>query len=267
MIWSVLTEHWWLPLVCACVSGHATISVMSLYLHRDQTHGGLTIRAPVSHIMRFWLWLTTGLNTREWVACHRKHHAFTDEPEDPHSPVNHGLMGIMLLGVYYYRRTTKNLAVLEKYGKGVVNDWLERYFFTKLQYVGVLAMLAIDIVLFDIWFGLLVWAIQMAWTPFWAAGVVNGVGHFLGYRNYNVRDKSRNIVPFGILLGGEELHNNHHKYPASSKFSTKWFEFDMGWIYIRLLVLCRMAKVKWSDMNAESVTGKSLPAGKPMSEI
>lgn len=256
MIWNVLTDYWWMPILCACVSGHVTISCMSLYLHRDQTHNALTIKAPISIPMRFWLWLTTGLSTQEWVACHRKHHAFTDEAEDPHSPANHGLFAILLLGVYYYRKTTKNLSVIERYGKGVVNDWLERHFFRRLQFVGVFTMLAIDILLFDVWYGLLVWAIQMAWTPFWAAGVVNGVGHFLGYRNYNVGDRSRNIVPFGILLGGEELHNNHHKYPASSKFSSRWFEFDMGWLYIRILMLFRLARVRISDVG-QKASGRS----------
>lgn len=249
MIWNVLTEHWWLPILIACISGHFTTVCVSLYLHRDQTHGGLTIKAPVSHLMRFWLWLSTGLNTREWVACHRKHHAFTDQPDDPHSPVNHGVLGVLFAGVYYYRKATKNVAVLEKYGKGVVNDWLEKYIFTKLQFLGVLTLLAIDIVLFNVGFGLLVWAIQMAWIPFWAAGVINGIGHYLGYRNYKVEDESRNIVPIGILLGGEELHNNHHKYPASSKFSSKWFEFDIGWMYIRILMFFRLAHVKISDMS------------------
>lgn len=249
MIWSFLTEHWWLPFLVAILFGHVTTVCVTLYLHRDQTHGGLMIKAPVSIFMRFWIWLSTGINTREWVACHRKHHAFADEADDPHSPVNHGVLGIIFKGVYYYRQTTKNFSVIETYGKGTVNDWLEKYFFTKLQYLGVVLLLAVDILLFNVWYGLGVWIIQVGWIPFWAAGVVNGVGHYFGYRNFDVKDESRNILPIGIIMGGEELHNNHHKHPSASKFSERWFEFDIGWMYIRILMFLRMAKVKFSDLS------------------
>jgi stearoyl-CoA desaturase (delta-9 desaturase) len=197
-------------------------------------------------LFKFSLWLTTGLATKEWVAVHRKHHAFADRDGDPHSPVLEGLRNIILKGAMYYRNTVRIPEVLEKYGKGTVSDWLERVLLSRLPWLGIVCMLAIDIYLFGFYIGPLVWAAQMLWIPFWAAGIINGVGHAVGYRNYDVKDESRNILPIAIWLGGEELHNNHHADPHSAKFKAKWYEFDIGWAYIRVMQLFGLAKVRYA---------------------
>lgn len=220
-----------------------TIACVTLYLHRSQAHKAVTFHPVIAHFMRFWLWLTTGMVTKQWVAIHRKHHRFDDAEGDPHSPHIFGIWNIFLRGVYYYYLAAKDARMTLSYGKGTPDDWMERNVYSKHNYLGVSIMLAIDILLFG-WWGPLVWAIQMLWIPFWAAGVVNGVGHWWGYRNTSTKDFSRNIVPWDFWVGGELLHNNHHADPASPKLSLKWWEFDLGWMYITVLKTVGLAKVR-----------------------
>jgi len=193
--------------------------------------------------MRFWLWMTTGMNTKQWVAVHRKHHQTTDQPGDPHSPHVFGIKTVMTTGWYLYNKASKDANFVMQYGKGTPKDWIERKLYTPYPQFGILLMLAIDLLLFGFW-GLLVWGVQMIWIPFYAAGLINGLGHWWGYRNGETKDYSRNIGPIGIVVGGEELHNNHHLDPANPKFSRKWFEFDIGWVYIKLFETLGLAKVK-----------------------
>jgi stearoyl-CoA desaturase (delta-9 desaturase) len=193
--------------------------------------------------MRVWLWLTTAIVTQEWVACHRKHHAFADRDGDPHSPLLEGLRNIVLKGAFYYRRAVRQPGMLEKYGRGTPNDWLERHVLARLHWLGVLVMLIADLYLFGLMIGGLVWGAQMIWIPFWAAGVINGLGHAIGYRNFALKDESRNIAPIAIWLGGEELHNNHHADPRSARFAARWFEFDVGWVYLRVLSVLGLAEI------------------------
>ena len=221
---------------------HITIVCVTLFLHRSQAHRGIEFHPILSHFMRFWLWLTTGMITRQWVAIHRKHHRFSDQEGDPHSPHVHGFWNILGRGVMYYVREGKNTQTMLSYGKGTPNDWIERKLYTPYNFYGILLMLVIDLLFFGPW-GLLVWGIQLAWIPFWAAGVINGVGHWFGYKNGDTRDQSTNIVPWGILIGGEELHNNHHINPASPKLSRRWFEFDIGWMWLSLFRFARLAKL------------------------
>ena len=192
--------------------------------------------------MRLWLWLTTGMVTKEWVAIHRKHHRYVDGPLDPHSPNIYGILRVLFGGVLLYTAATKNKKVIEQYGAGTPNDWLERNIYARYSVAGVLLLLIFNTFLFHGW-GIVIWLIQMAWIPFWAAGVINGVGHWFGYRNNNTMDSSRNIIPFGFLIGGEELHNNHHDNPASPKLSQKWWEFDIGWVWLKLFTLMGLAKI------------------------
>ena len=231
-----------MPVIFFLISGHLTNLATTIYLHRSLTHGGVTLHPLVSIPMRFWLWLTTGTVTREWVACHRKHHAFPDREGDPHSPVLAGLGQIVFSGWQYYRRTVRDPGVVEKYGKGCPDDWLEHWVFSRFSYSGVFVMALLDVVLFGPWWGLGIWVAQVVWMPF-LGGFVNGIGHAYGYRNYEVKDHSRNFFPFGLLLGGEELHNNHHADPRSARFRRRWFEFDVGWIYIRIMSWFGLAKV------------------------
>jgi len=221
---------------------HITIASVTIFLHRHQAHRALDLHPAVSHFFRFWLWLTTGITTQEWVAIHRKHHAKCETADDPHSPQVLGLKKVLWQGAELYRKEALDPATLDKYGKGTPNDWLERKIYQR-SYVGIVLMLLADLALFGV-AGLTVWAVQMAWIPFWAAGVINGVGHYWGYRNYESRDAATNIFPWGILVGGEELHNNHHTYASSAKLSSKPWEFDIGWMYIRLLEMARLARVK-----------------------
>jgi stearoyl-CoA desaturase (Delta-9 desaturase) len=244
-------SDWWKPLVFVIIAGHITNVCVTLFLHRAQTHRGVHLHSLAAIPMRIWLWLTTAIVTKEWVACHRKHHAFADREGDPHSPLLEGLRNIVLKGAFYYRKTVRQPGVLEKYGKGTPNDWLERHILGRhgMSSLGILVMLGLDIYLFGFLVGPLVWGIQMIWIPFWAAGIINGVGHALGYRNHDVKDESRNISPIAIWLGGEELHNNHHADPHSAKFKHRWFELDIGWVYIRLLSLFGLAKVQYARAN------------------
>lgn len=222
---------------------HITIAAVTIFLHRSQAHRGLELHPVVMHFFRFWLWLTTGMVTKEWVAIHRKHHARCEREGDPHSPVVFGLAKVLFRGSELYRLEAANAETLQRYGHGTPDDWIERHLYTPYSLVGLLILLALDVVLFGV-LGLTVWAVQMAWIPIWAAGVVNGLGHAWGYRNYDCPDASTNVSPWGILIGGEELHNNHHAYGTSAKFSTKWYEFDLGWCYIRILQTLGLARVK-----------------------
>ena len=230
-------------IIATLILTHITIVCVTLFLNRSQAHKGIEFHPILSHFMRFWLWLTTGMITRQWVAIHRKHHRFSDVEGDPHSPHVHGFWNILGRGVMYYVREGKNTQTIMSYGKGTPNDWIERKLYTPYNFYGILLMLIIDLVLFGPW-GLLVWGIQLAWIPFWAAGVINGVGHWFGYKNGDTRDQSTNIVPWGILIGGEELHNNHHINPASPKLSRRWFEFDIGWMWLSLFRLIGLAKLR-----------------------
>ena len=222
---------------------HITIVCVTLYLHRCQSHRGVEFHPALAHFMRFWLWLTTGMNTKQWVAIHRKHHQTTDVEGDPHSPHIFGIKTVMTTGWYLYNKASKDADFVMKYGIGTPKDWIERKLYTPYTRLGILLMLVIDLLLFGPW-GLLVWGVQMVWIPFWAAGMINGLAHWWGYRNGETKDFSRNISPIGIIVGGEELHNNHHLDPASPKFSRKWFEFDIGWWYIKGLEFLRLAKLK-----------------------
>ena len=221
---------------------HITIVAVTVFLHRAQAHRAVQLSAGPSHFFRFWLWLTTGMVTREWVAIHRKHHAKCETDEDPHSPQTRGINTVLWLGAFLYRKEAQNQETLERFGKNTPDDWLERNVYAKYPLFGILSMLVIDLVLFG-WAGILMWVVQMIWIPFWAAGVINGLAHFWGYRNWDTADASTNISPIGILIGGEELHNNHHAFAISARFSTQWYEFDIGWFYIRLLEMLGLAKV------------------------
>lgn len=224
------------------IATHLTIVCVTLFLHRGQAHRGIVFNPILSHPMRFWLWLTTGMVTKEWVASHRKHHRFTDLVGDPHSPVVFGFWRVLLTGAGLYVAAAADKDMVRQYGAGTPDDWLERNVYSRHSALGICLMLIIDVALFHGW-GLLIWAVQMLWIPFWAAGVVNGVGHWFGYRNTDTKDNSRNIFPIGLIIGGEELHNNHHANPASAKLSTKWYELDAGWLWLQLFSMLRLATV------------------------
>lgn len=229
-------------LITLLIFTHITIVSVTLFLHRGQAHRGITFNPILSHIMRLWLWLTTGMNTKAWVAIHRKHHRFCETKDDPHSPWIHGIFKVVFGGAFLYAQAAQDKKMIEQYGIGTPDDWIERKVYTPHPWLGLALMLIIDLVLFG-WWGFLVWGIQMIWIPFWAAGIINGVGHFWGYRNGETRDRSRNIIPWGILIGGEELHNNHHLEPANPKLSRRWFEFDLGWVWLKLFTLLRLARL------------------------
>lgn len=235
---------WWGVALVALILTHVSIAAVTIFLHRHQAHRALELGPLPSHFFRFWLWLTTGMITREWIAIHRKHHAKCETPDDPHSPQVLGLPRVLFGGVFLYVRESRNRATLVRYGKGAPDDWLERHLYTPWHKLGIILMLIGDLALFGVMPGALIWGVQTVWIPFWAAGVINGVGHFWGYRSFACADASRNIVPWGILVGGEELHNNHHAYMTSAKLSNKWFEFDIGWFYIRIMEMLRMARVR-----------------------
>jgi stearoyl-CoA desaturase (delta-9 desaturase) len=217
---------------------------VTIFLHRHQTHHALDLHPVVSHFFRLWLWLTTGMVTREWVAVHRKHHAKVETPEDPHSPQIYGIFRVLFLGVFLYVKAAHDRETLEKYGHGTPEDWIERNLYSRFPKSGPVVMALADVLLFGALPGLAIFAVQMVWIPFWAAGVINGLGHYWGYRNFPVENASTNIVPWGILIGGEELHNNHHAYATSAKLSSRWYEFDIGWMYIRILEMLGLAHVR-----------------------
>ncbi|MCY4325398.1 MAG: fatty acid desaturase [Betaproteobacteria bacterium] len=235
---------WWGCVLVALALTHITIAAVNIYLHSNQAHRSVELHPLVSHFFRFWLWLTTGMVTKEWAAIHRKHHAKVESEDDPHSPQVHGILKVLFGGAFLYNDEAHNRETIEKYGYGCPDDWIERKIYTPWHWVGIIVMLAINVVTFGFLTGAAIWVVQMIWIPFWAAGVINGVGHYLGYRNFQTTDESRNIVPLGVVIGGEELHNNHHAYPTSSKLSSRWYEIDLGWTYISILQTLRLAKVK-----------------------
>ncbi|WP_374106827.1 fatty acid desaturase [Janthinobacterium sp. NKUCC08_JDC] len=233
----------WQVFLYTMVVTHITIASVTIYLHRHQAHRALELHALPSHFFRFWLWLTTGQVTKEWAAIHRKHHAKCDTEEDPHSPVTRGIKKVFWEGAELYRAESKNMETMAKYGHGTPADWIERNLYTKYSWLGVVILFFVNFALFGV-IGISVWAVQMMWIPITAAGIINGIGHYWGYRNYDCADAATNIIPFGILIGGEELHNNHHTYATSAKLSSKWYEIDIGWAYIRALEMLGLAKVK-----------------------
>ncbi len=235
---------WWGYVVVTLAMTHVTIAAVTIFLHRHQAHRSLDLHALPALFFRTWLWLSTGMVTKEWAAIHRKHHAKCETPDDPHSPQIHGINKVLWTGVFLYVKEARNRETIQRYGHGTPDDWFERRIFSAFPKAGIVIMLAADLALFGIWPGVLIWGVQMVWIPFWAAGVINGLGHFWGYRNYNCADASTNLVPWGILIGGEELHNNHHSFATSAKLSARWYEFDIGWMYIRLLEMAGLAKVK-----------------------
>ena len=243
MFYGLVTLPWWGYIVVALVFTHITIVSVTLYLHRCQAHCALDLHPLLSHFFRFWLWATTGMVTKEWVAIHRKHHAKTETKDDPHSPHTKGIAKVFWQGAELYQEEAKNVETLEKYGRGTPEDWLELNLYKRHSFLGIGLNLILSTILFGP-LGLTIWAVQMIWIPINAAGVINGIGHYWGYRNFETEDGSTNIINLGVIIGGEELHNNHHAYPSSAKFSSKWWEIDLGWFYIRVLSLFGLAKVR-----------------------
>jgi len=244
MLNGLLDLPWWGVLIATLVFTHITIVSVTVFLHRFQAHRAIEISPVVSHFFRFWLWLTTSMVTKQWVAIHRKHHAKCETEQDPHSPIAMGINTVLWKGAELYSDEGKNQSTLDTYGHNTPDDWLENNLYSgRTNKLGIAIMLVINVLLFGP-IGITVWAVQMAWIPFWAAGIINGAGHYVGYRNFEVSDASTNLVPWGIIIGGEELHNNHHAFGSSAKFSVKWWEFDIGWMYIQTLKLLGLAKVK-----------------------
>src|SRR2546423_13164160 len=234
---------WWEVVLYTLVTTHITIASVTVFLHRAQAHRALDLGPVPSHFFRAWLWLMTGMVTKEWVAIHRKHHAKCETEDDPHSPQTRGIRTVLLQGSELYRTEAKNQQTLAKFGHGTPNDWLERNLYSRFTWQGVGVTLIVDLMLFGV-IGLAVWAVQMLWIPITAAGIINGIGHWWGYRNFEAPDASRNVSPWGIVIGGEELHNNHHTYPTSAKLSVKPYEFDIGWAYLRGVEMLGWAKVR-----------------------
>ena len=239
----LLDSSWWQIVLFTLATTHVTIAAVTIFLHRAQAHRALELHAVPSHFFRGWLWLMTGMVTKEWVAIHRKHHAKCETEEDPHSPVTRGIKTVLLTGSELYRAEAKVAATLDKYGHHTPDDWIERHLYSRYTWQGVGLTLIVNLLLFGA-IGITVFAVQMLWIPIMAAGVINGLGHWWGYRNWDSPDASTNIFPWGILIGGEELHNNHHAYAASAKLSSKWYEFDIGWMYIRILSALGLANVR-----------------------
>jgi stearoyl-CoA desaturase (Delta-9 desaturase) len=262
----VLATSWWQTLLIALVFTHITIAAVTIYLHRSQAHRALELHAIPAHFFRFWLWLTTGMVTKEWVAIHRKHHAKCETEEDPHSPQTRGIKTVLLTGAELYRAESKVTETMDKYGHNTPDDWIERNLYTRYSWQGVGLMLIINLFLFGA-VGAAVWALQMAWIPITAAGIINGMGHWWGYRNFEAVDASTNISPWGILIGGEELHNNHHTYPTSAKLSVKPFEFDIGWMYIRMMEMVGLAKVRKTPPKLALGAIKPVADGKTLEAI
>ena len=239
----LIETTWWQVVLVTLVATHITITSVTIFLHRAQAHRALELHAIPSHFFRLWLWLTTGMVTKEFVAIHRKHHAKCETEEDPHSPQTRGIKALLLTGVELYRAESKNAETMVKFGLGTPDDWLERNLYARYSWQGVGVMLLINLMLFGA-IGVTVWAVQMLWIPVMATGIINGIGHWWGYRNFEAPDCSTNVSPWGIVIGGEELHNNHHTYPTSAKFSVKPYEFDVGWVYIRGMEMLGLAKVR-----------------------
>lgn len=257
---------WWQIVLVTLVLTHITIASVTIFLHRAQAHRALELHPIAAHFFRFWLWLTTGMVTKEWVAIHRKHHAKCETADDPHSPVAKGIKTVLLTGSELYRAEAKVQETIDKYGHNTPNDWIERNLYSRYTWQGVGVMLVIDLLLFGA-IGLTVWAVQMLWIPITAAGIINGLGHWWGYRNFEAPDASTNISPWGVIIGGEELHNNHHTYPTSAKLSVKRYEFDIGWAYIRGLELLGLAKVRKTPPRLELGTVRPVADGKTLDAI
>jgi stearoyl-CoA desaturase (delta-9 desaturase) len=238
-----LDWSWWKIVAFTLIATHITIAAVTIFLHRCQAHRALDLHPMASHFFRFWLWLTTGMVTKEWAAIHRKHHAKCETVDDPHSPQVLGINTVLSRGAELYKQEAANQETLNKFGHGTPDDWIEHNIYSKFSWQGVAIMLIVDVFLFGA-IGLTVWAVQMLWIPITAAGVINGIGHYWGYRSFDCEDASRNIVPWGILIGGEELHNNHHTFATSAKLSNKWYEFDIGWMYIQIMSAVGLATVK-----------------------
>ncbi len=232
-----------IEIIYTLIMTHITIICVTLYLHRSQAHKSIEFNIVVSHFMRFWLWLTTGMITKEWVAIHRKHHRYCEKEQDPHSPKIYGILNVVFKGVFLYVKAAKDKVMVDSYGVGTPADWMERNVYSTRPTLGIGILFLFNTWLFG-WIGILIWGIQMIWIPFWAAGVVNGIGHYFGYRNGDSKDNSKNFSPIGILIGGEELHNNHHLSPGSPKLSMHWYEFDVGYFYLMILKYLGLAKVK-----------------------
>ncbi len=262
----LLAAAWWQVLLFALVTTHITISAVTIFLHRAQAHRALELHAIPSHFFRLWLWLGTGMVTKEFVAVHRKHHAKCETEEDPHSPQVKGLKALLLTGVELYRVEATNKETLVKYGHNTPDDWIERNLYSRYTWQGVGLMLIIDLLLFGA-IGAAVWAVQMAWIPVMATGIINGIGHYWGYRNFESPDASTNVSPWGIVIGGEELHNNHHTYPTSAKFSVKPYEFDVGWMYIRGMEMIGLARVKKTPPKLELGTARPVADGRTLDAI
>jgi stearoyl-CoA desaturase (delta-9 desaturase) len=243
MLNGIVDLPWWGYVLVTLGTTHLTIAAVTIYLHRHQAHRALDLHVAASQFFRFWLWLTTGMVTREWAAIHRKHHARCETSEDPHSPQRFGIRRVLLEGAELYRAESANPATLQRYGHGTPDDWIERHVYSRYSIAGISLLLVGELVLFGP-IGITMWAVQMIWIPFMAAGVINGVGHYRGYRTFEPPDASRNIVPWGVLIGGEELHNNHHAHVTSARFSIRRYEFDIGWMYIRMLEKVGLARVK-----------------------
>jgi stearoyl-CoA desaturase (delta-9 desaturase) len=258
--------HGWQLVLFTLVVTHITIAAVTIFLHRAQAHRALELGPVPSHFFRFWLWLTTGMVTKEWVAIHRKHHARCETVDDPHSPVTRGIDTVLLRGSELYRAEAKVQETLDKYGHHTPDDWIERHLYTRRSWQGVGLMLIIDLALFGA-AGAAVWAVQMAWIPITAAGIINGLGHWWGYRNFEAQDASTNISPIGLIIGGEELHNNHHTYPTSAKLSVKPYEFDIGWGYIRLMEMVGWAKVRKTPPKMAMGPLKAQPDGKTLEAL
>jgi stearoyl-CoA desaturase (Delta-9 desaturase) len=239
----VLRWHTWQIIAYTALTAHLTIVAVTVFLHRSQAHRALELHPAVSHACRLWLWIATGMVTREWVAVHRKHHAHCEQEGDPHSPKVFGIRQVLLQGTELYRREARCAATLERYGAGTPDDWLERRVYSRYTWQGVGLLLIIDVLMFGA-IGASVWGVQMLWIPICAAGLVNGLGHYFGYRNFDGPNAATNILPWGILIGGEELHNNHHTFPTSARLAVRWFELDIGWCYIRLLQALGLARVR-----------------------
>ena len=232
-----------LEIIYTLVVTHITIICVTLFLHRGQAHRAIIFSPILSHFMRFWLWLTTGMVTKQWVAIHRKHHRFSDVEGDPHTPHVFGFWKVLFKGAFLYNDASKDAVMVATYGQGTPNDWMERNIYTPHSRLGIGILLVLSLIVFG-WWGLLIWGIQMIWIPFWAAGVINGLGHWWGYRNGETKDYSRNISPWGIVIGGEELHNNHHLEPASARLSKNWYEFDIGWMWFKIFETIKLARLK-----------------------
>ncbi len=243
LLYGIWQLPWWGYVIVALILTHITIAAVTLYLHRHQAHRAIELHPLISHFFRFWIWLTTAMITREWVAIHRKHHARVETDDDPHSPQTRGINAVLWSGAELYKQEALNRDTLDDFGHETPDDWIEHHLYQRYRDHGIVLMLIVNVILFGIP-GITIWAVQMAWIPFFAAGVINGIGHWRGYRNFESSDASTNIVPWGILIGGEELHNNHHAFASSAKFSSYWWEFDLGWCYIRCLQFLGLARVK-----------------------